>query len=411
MTMVLPMKKQNPETARGAHAATSTLTAARVPREVTRYIPDAIQMMLWGRAAGRCEFAGCNKPLWKSSITQEQLNISQKAHIYAFSSGGPRGNRDIHRSRLNNIQNLLLVCHECHQKMDGRHNEERYTPAILQRMKAEHEWRIELVAGIAPEKQSHVLLYGANVGNHSSPLNYGEAALALFPERYPASDAPIELNTVNSAFLDRDAQFWAIEAESLIRKFNRCVAERLAVGEIKHLSVFSLAPQPLLVLLGSLLGDIVPSDVYQRHREPPTWEWPAASLAPELEVRRPVSTSGPPALVLSLSATVSPDRITAVLGPEASIWTVAVQLPNNDFTKSREQLSHVRSLLRVLFDQIKAAHGETAVLHIFPAVSVSVAVELGRVRMPKADMRWQIYDQVTDGGFVSALTIPYGSMR
>jgi len=108
---------------------------------------------------------------------------------------------------------------------------------------------------------------------------------------------------------------------------------------------------------------------------------------------------------------VSPGRITAVLGPEASIWTVAVQLPNNDFTKSREQLSHVRSLLRVLFDQIKAAHGETAVLHIFPAVSVSVAVELGRVRMPKADMRWQIYDQVTDGGFVSALTIPYGSMR
>src|SRR5207248_9250242 len=58
----------------------------------------------------------------------------------------------------------------------------------------------------------------------------------------------------------------------------------------------------------SRLGDIVPSDVYQRHREPPTWEWPAASLAPELEVRRPVSTSGPPALVLSLSATVSPDR-------------------------------------------------------------------------------------------------------
>jgi len=272
-----------------------------------------------------------------------------------------------------------------------------------------HEQRIERVTGIAVDRRSHILLYGANVGDYSSPLNYRETALALFPERYPASDAPIELSTINSSFSDRDTEFWTVEAENLIRKFNQRVRERLAAGDIGHLSVFSLAPQPLLILLGTLLGDIVPSDVYQRHREPSTWEWPVVLPTPPFDVRPPTSTAGSPALVLALSATVTADRITSVLGPDASIWTVTVPHPHNDFTKSREQISRLRSSLRLVFDQIKAAHGQTTPLHVFLVTSVSAAIEFGRVRMPKADMPWRTYDQVNaNGGFVPALSIPYG---
>jgi hypothetical protein len=365
--------------------------------------------MLWGKAAGRCEFAGCNKPLWKSSVTQEQVNIAQKAHIYSFSSHGPRGNREIPKDQLNSLRNLMLVCHECHQKIDDKQDGGRYTTALLQRMKAEHEQRIELATGIAADKKSHILFYGANVGAHSSPLKYHEGAPALFPGRYPAADAPIELSTVNSSFLDREAAFWSAEAENLQRKFDQRVRERLAAGEIDHLSVFALAPQPLLILLGTLLGDIVPADVYQRHREPPTWEWPATAHTPTFEVQAPTATCGPPALVLALSATVTPERITSILGRDAAIWTVTVPTPHNDSTKSREQLSRFRSLLRPLLDHIKAAHGQTTPLHVFPVASVSVAIEFGRIRMPKADMPWRIYDQVNErGGFVFALSIPHG---
>ena len=377
--------------------------------DITRPVPPHIQCMLWGRAAGRCEFAGCNKAVWKSSVTQEQVNIAQKAHIYSFSDEGPRGNDGISKDHLNDVGNLMLVCHECHQKLDNKHDGGRYTAALLHRMKDEHERRIERVTGIAADKRSHILLYGANVGDHSSPLNYREAAPALFPERYPAADAPIELSTANSSFSDRDPEFWTIEAENLQRKFDRRVRERLAAGDIDHLSVFSLAPQPLLILLGSLLGDIVPADVYQRHREPPTWEWPATGLVSAFEVRPPIATSGPPALVVALSATVTADRITSILGRDASIWTVTVSNPHNDMTKSREQLSQLRSLLRFVFDQIKAAHSRTTPLHVFPVASVSAAIEFGRVRMPKADMPWRIYDQVSArGGFVPALSVPHG---
>lgn len=379
------------------------------PRDVTRHIAKPVESMLWGRAAGRCEFDGCNKPLYRSSVTQEQVNAGQKAHIYAFSCNGSRGNRGVSDADLNDLGNLMLVCHECHVKIDQAPDGGRYTAVVLQGMKARHEQRIEIVTGIAPGRRSHVLLYGANIGEHNLPLNLNEAAGAMFPDRYPAEATPIPLGTVNSAFQDRTDAFWGVESAQLQAHFDRRVRERISGQEITHLSVFAIAPQPLLILLGTLLGDIVPADVYQRHREPPTWAWPVAASTPGIEVHEPAATNGHPALVLNLSATILPERIESVLGSDLSIWTVTVPTPHNDVAKSRAQLAQFRALLRPLLDRIKAAHGQAAPLHIFPAAPVSLAVEFGRIRMPKADMPWRIYDQVNArGGFVPALSIPSG---
>jgi hypothetical protein len=390
-------------------AATKAHPANRTTKRATRAIPVTVQCELWGKAAGRCEFAGCNKPLWKSSVTQERVNIAQKAHIYPFSDRGPRGNGSASSRDRNGAENLILVCHECHKKIDDKPDGGRYPGTLLRRMKAEHEQRIERIAGIDASKKSHVLLYGANIGEQSSPLQYDQAATALFPHRYPAQDTPIDLATINGSFIDRDDEFWAVEATSLRRRFDQRVRERTAAGEINHLSVFAIAPQPLLILLGTLLGDIVPADVYQRHREPPSWDWPEHAAPVTFQVDAPTTIGGPPALVIGLSATIARQRITSILGTDATIWTITTGKPHNDLIKSRADLAAVRTLGRSLFDRIKAAYSATDTLHIFPACGVSVAVELGRVRMPKADMLWQIYDENTSrGGFVPALTIKNG---
>ena len=57
-----------------------------------------------------------------------------------------------------------------------------------------HEERIELVNGIKPRKKSDVLLYGAKIGEHDSPLDFVTVAEAMFPARYPAADKGIELS-------------------------------------------------------------------------------------------------------------------------------------------------------------------------------------------------------------------------
>jgi hypothetical protein len=396
----------------GRHATTrhrSRRARPGRPREVaSRDINRSVEAMLWGRAAGRCEFEGCNQELYKSRVTQEPVNIAQKAHIYAFSAAGPRGNRGVTRRSLNNIENLMLVCGGCHTNIDKKWTQKRYTASMLQKWKRAHEQRIARVTELGPEKRSHILLFHANIGDHRAPLNYRQAADAVFPHRYPAEDHAIEFGYRNSPLSEETRTlFWEAESHSLDAKYAE-VRRRIDRGDITHLSVFAIAPQPLLIRLGTLLGDIVPAEVYQLHREPrSTWKWPArAKTTPPFEIRRPASIAGPPALVLALSATVTADRISSVLGPEVSIWTVTVPVPHKEIVKSPNQLSEIRALFRQLFDEIKAIHGQTALLHVFPAMPVSLAVELGRARSPKADMPWRVYDQVNAlGGFVPALEI------
>ena len=375
-------------------------------REVTRKIKPSAMAMLWGRAAARCEFSGCNKPLWKSPVTQEGVNIAQMAHIYSFSVSGPRGNAGIADEDLNSLENLLLVCHACHRKIDQKEDGGRYSPQLLQQMKVSHERRIELVTGIDPGRQSHVLLYGANVGDHHPALSFQDAASAMFPDFYPANDLAIELSMLNDPMMDDDAKYWDLQATRLRSLFQSRVRDRLSPNDIRQLSVFAIAPQPLLILLGTLLGDIANATVYQRHREPTqSWAWPAVSNVPSFDIIEPASAVGTPVLILAISATVTSDRITRVLGPDVSIWTVTVAAPHNEVVKTKEQLVQFRQLLRPLLDRIKAIHGQLTTLHVFPATPVSVSIDFGRVRMPKADMPLLIYDQVNSlGGFVPALS-------
>lgn len=386
----------------------AVMPSERLTKVKSRDISRSVEAMLWGRAAGRCQFDGCNRPLWKSPVTQERVNLAEKAHIYAFSGAGPRGNRGVDAKRLNALENLILVCDICHKTIDKNWNNARYTVAQLQEWKAAHEGRVARVTGIGPEKSSHILLFGSNIGDHHGPLHYAQAVDAVFPHWHPAEDRAIELGVRNSVLSEaKKALFWDPAHENLETDYEH-VRRRIRSGEIKHLSVFALAAQPLLIKLGALIGDIVRAEVYQLHREPaPSWKWQAQALAaPEIEIRRPSSTNGPPALVLAFSASVTADRITAVLGPDAAIWTLTVPSPNKELVKSPAQLSEARGLFSRVFDEIKAVHGQDTLLHVFPVMPVSIAVELGRARSPKAEMPWRVYDQVGAlGGFVPALEI------
>ncbi len=100
-------------------------------------------------------------------------------------------------------------------------------------------------------------------------------------------------------------------------------------------------------------------------------------------------------------------RIKQVFGDQKySEWKLTIETPNNDFLKSKTQLQMLRTEFRTILNRIKAKHGENSILHIFPAVPVSVAVEIGRVWQPKADLPMVIYDQNRKStGFIKTLVI------
>lgn len=369
-------------------------------------IPESVKIRLWGKAGGRCEYYGCNTPLWLDSITKCEFNAAYVAHIIADSPDGPRGDPVGSKELAADLSNLMLLC-DAHHRLIDREDVAGHSVERLLAMKAAHEHRIEIVTGISADRQSHVLLYGANVGVFGSPVSYPAASQAMLPDWYPAETMPISIGMVNSSLPDRTTEYWTVESSHLRNMVQRQVWPRLVQREIKHLSVFAVAPQPLLILLGSLLSDLNPAEVYQLHREPQqNWRWQEETGGFDYSIQEPAELKGPPALVLSLSATIVDERITAVLGENVTIWRVTIDEPHNDFLKSRQQVRQFRQKMRPLMDRMKMRHGEAALLYVFPAMPVALAVEMGRIIMPKADLPLRVYDENRAvRGFVHALDI------
>lgn len=376
-------------------------------KEVTRHIKSEIERELWGRAAARCQFSDCNRLLYKSPITQEPVNLAEMAHIYSFSKDGPRGWGPFKSNLvgLNDVANLMLVCHDCHKKIDQDKKGERYSADLLKKWKAEHESRVRIATGALANKRSHVVLYGSRIGDENSPLQTAVAFDAMFPDWNPADDRSVNLS-MQSALDDSTKEFWITEEAHLRKEFDRHIRVRISEAQPNHFSVFALASQPLLILLGSLFTDKVPTIVYQPHREPKTWKWQQHPDGFQFRINEPADKSGIPVLVFSLSARIASERVESALGSQASIWEVTIDQPHNDFLWSEAQLSMFREAARKLMVAIRSAHPTASDLKVFPAMPVSCAVELGRVRMPKADLPWVIYDQNhKHHKFIEALTI------
>lgn len=366
------------------------------------------QAALWALAAGRCQYRGCNRELVGDLISgNEDGTFGFVAHVVADSAQGPRG--DPVRSPLlaKSLDNLMLLCATHHKLIDVEEVADHPEDVLLE-MKSEHEERISIVADMDPDRASHVVRFAADIGTSESLVSTKAILNAMPPDHHPASRQTIDLALVSCAYKDDEEDYWRFQAENLRRHFDAKVRGRVEMQEIRNLNVFALAPQPLLMELGRLIGDIVPAVVHQRHREPATWRWqpeqPAirfVETVPEDAARRSAV-----ALKLALSATVTDERITTVLGDDVAIWSLTAEEPHNDIMRRPQDLSEFKRRVRTLLDRIKGVHGEGAEVNVFPAVPNSVAIEFGRVRMPKADLPMLVWDQNRQrGGFIPTLRI------
>lgn len=371
-------------------------------------IPEKTSTQLWMLAGGRCQYEGCNVPLWRDDLTMAKMNGAYIAHIVAAEPNGPRGDTVLSPTLAKELSNLMLMCDKHHRLID-REQVVEHSVDRLTAMKKKHEARIELLTSFQEHMQSHVLLYETNIGQHAAKVSWDLAKDAMISERrYPAEAQAIELGFCNSSVRDDSQEYWTRERENLRYWITHSLQPRIRLGDVQHLSIFAFSTQPLLIELGLILSDIPAAEVYQLHREPPDWKWQDSPDDFDFHIEEPKSSHSTVALNLSLSATIDNSRIISTLHQQdLSIWRMTVTEPHNDFLKGKDQLRLFRQRFRVLLDCIKARHGQDAVLHVFPAVPVSVAVEIGRVWMPKADMPLCIYDQNRKlGGFAKALEFP-----
>jgi hypothetical protein len=96
--------------------------------------------MLWGAASGRCSFPNCPKRLVSEATTDDpRVMLGEMAHIIGESVDGPRGESPLTQEERDSYENLILLCHEHHELVDGQ--PKTYTVEVVHAYKRAHEGR------------------------------------------------------------------------------------------------------------------------------------------------------------------------------------------------------------------------------------------------------------------------------
>lgn len=355
-------------------------------KSVSRKIKPATERMLWGISAGICEFDGCTNKLYSHHVTKEKVNLAEKAHIYAFSKGGKRPSLLRSSAKINDIDNLMLVCERCHKLIDSEETD--YTAEQLLDMKKEHEKRIANVATIKPDLQSEIVIFNANIANRAIKISDFAAKSAIIPEHYPARENPFNLSPDLNLF-DNDDNYWSTMETHLERQW---VQYEKTIRD-KHISLFAVAPQPLLFKLGTLINRNYNVDVRQSQDSIDNWKWfsDVETAKIETQIVDANDATAEPIITFELTAKLSIDELRKEFG-EGTIYRITAETFGSGIIKSRSDLKAVINEYRRALDNIRRSYGKDIKVKIVPIAPVSVSVEAGRQTM-KGDPQITIYDR------------------
>lgn len=365
-------------------------------RKASRHIPADRKLLLAVAAGGRCEL--CNKYLFEHPITLRGLNLSEHAHIYPFSDGGPRSEQAGKPSDIHAIENLMLLCGDCHKEIDK--NKSAYPVAVLREKKKEHEARMLYLTSLREEARTSLLVLKGLIADRPVEISFEDMRDAVAP-MYPANRQGFTIDvTPNGKDLD-DEYFES--AERVIRGQMQEFYQRNLDGTAhRHVSVFALASIPLLVLFGRCISDKVTVEFFQRHHDMKEWPWRWQSAEKRLafslvRVRegRDLRRVG---LVVSLSGIVEPASVPADISESCPLFEIRVssELPDRRALRTREDLAEFRRVYGDFLAQLGREYPECKELHLFLAAPAPVAIACGHERMPKIQPELHVYDNIRD---------------
>ncbi len=361
-------------------------------------IPEKTKCLLWAQSGGRCEYEGCNKILYRDLLTQTPGNNAYIAHIIAASPDGPRGDKVLSKQLAKDISNIMIMC-DAHHRLIDKEQVAEHPVERLRQMKAKHEQRIERQTSLSEEKRSLIVTYGANIARFSPSLNYDILKNVIAPTHYPSEERAIDLG-LKSEYDENDKLYWQTEADTLERNVTIKITDRIKSRDekVSHISLFALAPMPLLVKLGTLLPEMYNIEVYQKIREPNSWLWqePLTGFVDNpFILNTPSKHAGKAVLVIALSAPITGRIKKFYNNEEICMWEITMDSPKLDFLKYRKQLEYFRDMVRDVFKDIKQ-NCPGRELHVHMAMPNSCAIEFGRVWMHKVDADLVLYDTYND---------------
>ena len=364
-------------------------------------IGQTVTIALFARAAGRCEFDGCNKLLIEHHVTKKTGNYAERAHIVAYEPAGPRGvsarPADIHA-----LENLMLLCPPCHKEIDD--HPDKYTVETLRAYKDAHEDRVRHLTELDKNHEAKVVIAKARIGGDIVTISTGDVYDAIAPY-YPDDRRffAIDLTQLD----DSDDTFYDAAQQIIRKRVGRLFEQDLVPPRI---ALFALAPIPVLMFLGNMLTNKVTVLLFQRHRDTGAWAWKGEGTPAVYTWRRLQEgiDRSHVAIILSLSGTVPRSTLPPEIDTSFSIYEMGLegQEPTMMFLNTSVDLVAFQARYREAIAALVREHGIIEEVAVFPAVPAPVAVACGHELLPKVHPALNVYDyDKRKSGFRYALTV------
>ncbi|WP_276930200.1 SAVED domain-containing protein [Faecalibaculum rodentium] len=341
-------------------------------------IQSKTRELLIARAAGRCEFEGCNRILDIDTVTQETNKGWEVAHICAASHNGPRGDETKTSDELNNIDNLMALCKDHHKLIDE--NPEHYPAERLRDMKRSHEEKVKQILDTMSLPASRMVFLESEInGRNFTCINEQVARQAVASNcLYCRPESPIKIRPKNNSFEHTEEYCFQAEANYLLSKAKENIKEEVDDDRKMVLSVFPFAPIPIIALFGEILSSY-PCHVYQLKQPHGNWTWPSKEIFNQYRItwidNRKDSFNEAGVLIISISGEIDTTRIPEEFQNSVYCLVRAEEIGGN-VIKSEQDLKLFSKNYQMVCDQFLNTY-HVKKIALFAAVPVSVAFEIG----------------------------------
>jgi hypothetical protein len=344
----------------------------------------------------------CSTTLLGSRSYLHSVLMGELAHNVGATAteGSPRGlAEDIAEREAE--ENLLLLCHACHRLIDDEDHVPYFTTERLRALKKKHEDRVRVAATSGGMRRTAVLRLGGLVRGATALASQRQTADALLADGY--------LGLVDSRwqgdFLCRIAgdpsrpTYWRAAREEIDATLG-LVEQSIASREVEHLSIFAIAPIPLLVYLGSRLDDKTDTRLFQKHRNGGQgWRWDATAPIHDFSTSATVGATAARAVVLVASLTAEvhranlPDALHGL--PSFEIRPEADRFGPSLFSHP-DTLRNFADRWRTLLAEVEETCPGAIRWHLVVAAPLTPAIEMGRAFMRGAQPPTEVYERQND---------------
>lgn len=360
--------------------------------------------LLWIKAGGVC--TRCNKYLVENAAG-ETVKYGEVAHNVGKSKGkGSPRSEDSNlplgdRAKLNN---LLLMCNECHDDIDGI-DKDFWTVKRLYALKEAHESRIRMLTDFRNFNTSMVISVHSKIQReyHSSALPE-KVTLALLDEElvfYPDRGGKAYLDIDLTSNDPKELKF---EIDNAMRHYNKLVKE----NKFNITSVFGAAPIYALIYLGKALGD--KQDIRPFPFSSETYKW-ANKTGNKFKIISPNQISSfDKAKEINIFASISGILVEKdvsskfLKNPTYNIQLEDISLANREAISSKESLKNFKDKWEELLNKTMIDFPEVEKINLFGAIPTTAAISIGQLHRGDSHPTLVTYEKY-QGKYSKALEI------